>query len=484
MNGSSILGLLLMLFLFSQCQSTQELEQVQKPFVQAPIPALDPSFDTFEFDAAEGTTFRMASGSEVRVSAGALLDVEGQVVSGMVEGRYRELHDVLDIYLAGIPMAYDSISNFETAGTFELHITQNGEDLRIDPNKAIQVKMASFEAEDDYDFYFLDEAGRQWDSLGTTSPDINPEWLAQKERIRKKQPGLRFPLNRKYFALNYEAILDIFLNNRRDSLWNPAFRKMQDNLLKPKLDAYGLGWTKVGSRKVITFKGRKEPAVTMVWKNLSGKAFPEWTKNHMADMEQIRGNRYQLNLYSRDSTKHFSCQVAAIMPLRALFAFSPEYWVNNYKKAMLAVQEEQERLQLMAEVYRSFDITQMGIYNWDRLLKMEESIQLQANFQFESAPNINEQLHQLEIVLVTGDSKGIIKIPQERWSELHLMPNPGARLFCLLPGNRLAVFAAEDYAKIDFEALRKMLEPARDFDMQTSQEAIQSTAQFRQLLGV
>jgi len=93
------------------------------PFVAPPIAGVDIADTIWSVNAASGQDFIYATGSVVRIPANAFTDSTGKVVDGPVEIRYREFHDPASIFIAGIPMTYDSSGqqyHFESAGTFAL----------------------------------------------------------------------------------------------------------------------------------------------------------------------------------------------------------------------------------------------------------------------------------------------------------------------------------------------------------------------------
>jgi len=469
------------LFLFSlgilSC-STPTAPLALDPYVNPPIPALNPEFQTFEFMAEKGLDTTLSNGSTIAIPAGALRDQSGAVISGRVEAQYRELHDALSIYLSGVPMEYqaaDTAWQFTTAGTFELRASQNSQPLSLAPEEKIAVKFASYEAADDYQIYYLDEEGRRWDSLGTRPPVINEEKVLQQKKINRKKSRLAFPLNKKYMALNYNIIADVFYNDKR-------VEEALHAQLKEKLEAYGLGWNGVYSYDKIEFNGQKELAGLMVWKNLSGKAFPAWTENRSCKLEKVKGSTYLLKASNKDSSETFECKLRAVMSLKSLFAFSPDYWAKNYKAAMAQVEEEQNRLKEMAAVFRHFEVADFGVYNWDRMMKEEENIPLEAQFNF--APDFNEKLTEPEVVYISGDNKSVIRFPQKDWERFSLWPQKGGILFALLPGQRLSLFTRKQYDQIDVEPIRQSLSPQYLFEMSKEVHAFSSQEELRKVLGI
>ena len=263
MYKSLIVSVLACSILWAACNENKPQEAItenpfkaitsQKPIINPPIANLNPQFVTFTLDASKGTTFRLKNGSEIVVPADALADENGKLLRGQVEMKYRELHDAVSIYLAGVPMNYKN-GNFSTAGSFELRGFQNGQNVHL--NKPVQVKMASYTEGGDYDFFYLNENERRWDSLGRRKPEINVEKKRLVQSIENQRVKLKFPLDRQYFAFNYMAIMDVYYNDDWRILNNDKRRDSAFSAISSKLQSYGLGWEDnyCDNRKLITWE--------------------------------------------------------------------------------------------------------------------------------------------------------------------------------------------------------------------------------------
>jgi len=466
--------LVVLIFVGVSCKNEIVETIVVDPLVKPPFPEFDPEFTLFTFNAEKGELFKMPSGTEINIPPNAIVDENGNAVSGEVQFNYREMHYATDIYFAGIPMSYGN-GHFETAGSFEMRVKQGNATLYLDSTQQVDVKFASFQTGDDYDFFYLDEEAREWDSLGTAKPEVNIERKKLKKKILRMNPGMKFPLNRQYFAVNYKAILDVYYN---DNLTNVNHGQAQK-----KMKAYGLGWNDINLYQTIDYKGHKELAALMVWRNVSKKAFPKWTKGLSAQIEHIKKNRYNFTISSySDTSKVFTTQIEAVMSLKALFAYGPGYWKNNYKAGMAKIDEAYDQMSQMAEVYRSFSANNFGIFNWDKMMKEENKLILSADFQFEQEAEFN--VSDTEIVYVTGNNKGLIKFPKRIWNEMALTPDPGARMFSILPGKKIALYPADKFAEIEFDDLREMEKPAYIFDMEIEENPMETIDDLKAALDI
>jgi hypothetical protein len=276
-------------------------------------------------------------------------------------------------------------------------------------------------------------------------------------------------------AFNYNGILDIFYQN--------DLSNVQDEVVMKTMEAYGLGWTKAQVHEWIMFKGEQYNAALMVWKNLDDKVFPDWTDGLWGSIVQIKGNDYTYSVQLKEEGKEFSVRLRAIMPLSTLFAFPPEKWKNEYEAVMAKVEEETQRMELMASVLRSFEVDQLGIYNWDKLLKEEDRVIVDAGFNW--PVEVNERLSNIEVILITGDNKGVVKYPAYSWDALALVPDPNARFFAVLPGNKMAIYPPAAFKAIDFESLRKNIDPTPyQFGMKGTSRPLKTEAEVREFLQI
>jgi hypothetical protein len=120
---------------------------------------------TFTVNADEGALFMNSNGSMIQIPKKAFLDSTGNAVTGDVELRYREFHDAAKIFLAGIPMTYDSAGtqyHFESAGMIEITAWQNGKPLKTNPDSLIHVAMITNSDEGRFNTYYLDTTAKKW----------------------------------------------------------------------------------------------------------------------------------------------------------------------------------------------------------------------------------------------------------------------------------------------------------------------------------
>lgn len=172
--AAAVALLLLVPFLSGNKPLSPEAYFAQQDFVHIPLPQQDlqvPYTTEAVADAHKGGVIDYPSGSRLVIPAAAFMNDRGRLVGGEVAIHYRELHDYIDFFVSGIPLAYDSVGMqryLTSAGMVEVYAEQNGKRLKMAPGKAIQVELRSEVVVKDYfslpkyHVYQLDTASRTW----------------------------------------------------------------------------------------------------------------------------------------------------------------------------------------------------------------------------------------------------------------------------------------------------------------------------------
>jgi hypothetical protein len=132
--------------------------------VQPPAPEMI-HYERFVVKPGQKGTFKTSKGSTITVPANAFAYRDGTPCNQEVEVRFAEFQTVVEIFLSGIPMQYDSAGisyTFESAGMFDVRASSQGEDLILASHKGIEVNLAS-NAPEPYNFYYFDTTAGRWD---------------------------------------------------------------------------------------------------------------------------------------------------------------------------------------------------------------------------------------------------------------------------------------------------------------------------------
>ncbi len=481
-NFSSLQGLCLALvcLVLWSCQPNEPTKTVENQplpdLINPPIPEMVAEFHEKEFQIEKGLTWTFSNGTRIKIPADALVDKEGNPLKGKASLQFRDYHDAVDVFLSGIPMGYDDgkgeKGNMETAGMFELRAKVNGKDAFMKQGEKMDIRLASDVGDIGYNSYYLNEETRQWEYLEANEAKVNTQKVNLKKTVNELRPERVFPLDRKYFALDYHALLDEYFNNKR--------KDFDDGLMKDQLGKYGLAWLDAQSWDGVVYNGQKQPASLMVWKKLTKTAIPSWVQNGTCEFFNTGGNKYEMKIMNKDETDSTLIKVELVMPVSYLFKLPPEEWANNYQAAFAKFKKEENRMKLMSDFTRSLEAQEFGIYNYDRIMKEDEALILAANFDFKT--QFDKNISQPDVYYIPSSERALVKYPEYQWNDFPLMPDDKGLLFSLLPGNKVAVYAQPKYSKIDFDKLRKQETPTYDFEMVTVLNDIKSPADLKKAL--
>lgn len=484
MSIAAALGGIILLVNLPFARSYEEKSQAyfaSQPFIAPPLgDTVQKAFSQFAVDAGQGATLSGHNGTQLRVPSEAFQDEAGNAVTGNVNIRFRELHDVVDFFLAGIPMSYDSAGTeyqLESAGMMEIYAEQNGKRLLIRPGRAIEVELvseisvANMEEMNDYSIYRLDTAQRNWvyedvDQMiivETYFPD-----LPQDHALCSVQESFQLELasleSAERLALSYLeqelAIPDLPLRPQRHNgtdfvfdfdlsalLQNPQSHSMspeQLDLLREgtlwqlhpaeTVDRSELArqWDDVQLKPINNrdfelslFKGTRQLSV-VVNPVLSGARYEQALAEYQAEMarhDQLTAKRKELLEIGRDS-------------ILAHFAEEREQLHGSYDEAWAAAQTDHPPIR--HRVINRFLATHLGVWNCDRPAKHEVA-EVKTRFEDESGLALRNRVG----YLVDKNRNTITRFYTSRLAKLPIVPVAGQMIWMLTDDQQLAVWKPE-----------------------------------------
>ncbi|MBR9859485.1 hypothetical protein GYB22_01780 [bacterium] len=150
--------------------SITKLEEKKEPLkIEAPFPEFDIPYEEYKISADRKAIIESNNGSKIHIDEKSFRLMDGQPVSGLITLKYREFHDPLSIFKAGIPLDYDSNGvryTFESAGMFEIRAFQDGKPIDLIPEKPIEVELVSLNNDKNFNLYHFNETLGNWDYTG------------------------------------------------------------------------------------------------------------------------------------------------------------------------------------------------------------------------------------------------------------------------------------------------------------------------------
>lgn len=427
------------------------LEDENSPLVDPPISQADIVRKAFTVDAKKGRAWTATSGTVISVPPNVFVDANGQPIKGKVELQYREFHDAADILLSGIPMVYQAKGgpeNFQTAGMMELSGFQDGKPVYIAEGKSIDISLASFTPEDDYNLYYLDPEQKSWVDIGKAEIGENK---GKKKGLRMlgdapeaPQPPTKGEPGKPYehelgFAADYTEFPEL-----------KPFKKIR---WEPKDRAY---------------MRSNEWAFTEVWTSIK--------------LEEVNAENMEYRFNLKNRKRKFSVDVKPILEgadyEKAMTKFRKKK--DRYDKMLAQRKTERDRLIVQADLMRTFPVTGFGIYNCDRFLSMRDAVTLNATVKFPEGFYMDPT--RTVVYQIAGDNRAVVSHSGTVLPGFSYSPREDNFLVAVLPGAKLALFDAQEFAGIDPYALGERREYT--FNLKLVDTEIRSAADLRAVLGV
>ena len=144
-------------------------EKEHEPVIDPPLPSQDISYEEYALNPQTPRSVLSQEGSEIYIPQNAFLDSAGNIVKSTVNLKYREFNNPMEIFMAGVPMEYDTAGKekvFETAGMIDIRARSNGNPVFVNPDNKIKVRLNSFTASREFNAYSLDTSSGEWQYQG------------------------------------------------------------------------------------------------------------------------------------------------------------------------------------------------------------------------------------------------------------------------------------------------------------------------------
>ena len=376
-------------------------------------------FKTMQFNAEDGVEFHQSTGTHISIPGGILRNTSGKKVTGKVTLRFREFHTAHEIFLSGIPMQFGSEreSYFNSGGMMELRIVQNGKNLSIEKGKQIDVELASAIMPDaDYRLFFLTDDltwdnGRNFESINNDRRDASLEAI----------PVVPAP--------------PIDPSPEEDAIF---FTIASNNDLAPQLRV----WNNVEWQlEKIEGTLNASEALRVIWdqativKSSTGENVYEISyKFNQAD---YKGNihRFEGKIFAKPVLEGNELALA-----EAQYAKD----IAQYADITARINAEHERLTLEAGILNKFTISAFGIYNIDKIEKLDMIASVDVAFDFEK--ELNPLINQVMLYVILEDQRGVIKFNAADWDEIPAITGR-CSFAAVLPDGTVACVSSSEYAK-------------------------------------
>ncbi len=480
---------------------TNNLKKETESAVKPPFATLDVSSDLFSVDASKDTVITTKSGSQIKIAANSFVDENGNPLNGIVDIKYREFHDVIDIFMSGIPMTYDSAGtqyHFESAGMFEIKGFQNHEEVFISKASPITILLASKQEGERFNIYKLDDKNGDWSYINKdTSGKIAEPALAEMKtdsvegpvnkkiekltkevekakakteqamrekpvepkKLAEKSQNLKIEVDEKEFpelALYKNLLFEI---DKNDKTYKPELAKIT-------WDAASVKKGKESGTYILTFtKGQDD------YSFLTRPVVAEKDFQKAKEVYERKFAEYEKTLVKRKDDE-----------AKKQKELEEEYArLNAEREAQLAeiqkrVAAESQRIVASGQtrdiIYRSFMVSSFGIWNSDCPQSMPKGLMVSATFSDKN----NKSIAMQSLFLVEKGKNAVYSYYS--YDSFQFNPNVENILLGVTTDNKIAIFKQEDFA-----ALGK-IGSSCNFKMNVLEKKFKDIDEVKQFIGI
>jgi hypothetical protein len=430
--------------------SKESNSSTEKNKITPPLKNVNIDYKNFSVDAKRGSTIKYyETGSVITIPDSAFVDMNGKIIIGKVDIKYREFHNPVDFFVSGIPMTYDSAGTqyqFESAGMLEILAFQHNKPVFVNPEKKIIVEMLSPQTEDKYNIYKYNSVSGNWKyaykdrAYPTTNNDIPQDG--------KKQLPFAFKDITQKTGIHMEPEL---LIPKKSNAQKFHFDIQVDSSEFPEISTY----------KGVQFevdKNEKEfnPIYTSsVWNDITlekGKQNGSYLMTLSKDVEShtfetvpvFDGRSYDtaLILYKKLYTQRKDKDTKQQKINDSIYALFNKERITENNFASAYSQNAAASMETQNLVQRIFVINGFGVWNSDCPASLPKGEQFAATY----TDTLGKKLTFKTLYLVEKGRNAMFAITS--YSRLYYDPSKKNILWAVTTDNKLAIFKETDFEKI------------------------------------
>ncbi len=446
---------------------TNNLKKGTETAVKPPIESLDVPSVSYLVNADKDTLIRTKSGSQIKISANSFVDEKGNSITGKVEIKYREFHDVIDIFLSGIPMKYDSSGteyHFESAGMFEIHGFQDNKEVFINETSPINILLASKQEGERFNIYKLNDKNGDWSYIGKDTagnvedhaftetkllPDL-AEDLAKEIREEKSktdllakekpvEPVIATPMSQN-LKIEVDEIEFPELALYKNLLFeiDKSDKTYKSELSKIIWDAASVKKGKEKGTYILTFiKGKTEYSF-LTRPVVSEKDYPKAVEVYNKKFDEYEKALVKRNQDEAQKERELKAEYDKLNAERLAE-------LAEIQQRMASESAQQIATNVTTDIiYRSFMVSSFGIWNSDCPQNMPKGLMVSATFTDKNG----KQLSFNTLYLVEKGKNAAYSFTNYDFSRFQFNPESENLLLGVTKDNKIALFKPEDFASL------------------------------------
>jgi hypothetical protein len=449
-----------------------------KPCIHAPLEGINIPYTTYKVNAENGGTFDFKTGSKIVVPKNSFVDESGKLLKGEIELRYREFHDAIDFFVAGIPMTYDSAEvryQFESAGMMEMQAYQNGKKVNMAIGKSINIELASNYKGTEYNLYKLDTLKNNWSCLGkdkvveqATSKGVHEQSVENTTSVQET-PAYKIIETKKIEVQKEKEIKIVALPKMATKPIKPGKADDEKFTFKlevnpnefPELSVFRNSLFEVGSEN----KNFNKAMYDITWDELIIKEGNKKGENYLLTLKK-GSKKYDLIVYPifegknyEIATKNYQDKFTKYNAALEKRKVDEKRIENEYQTKLAALKRQQQAIELKwkeemdrefarmdteEKVKRTFAINSFGVYNCDNPIAYPTGITCVANLLNDK----NEKIMCYDIFLVDHSKNALFSYVKNPITKFSFNPK-SSNLLWTVENGVLFWYKPEQFADIN-----------------------------------
>jgi len=406
--------------------NTKHIEQyfafnnVMPPFKKADI-----KYKEYLLEADKGAVLSYHTGTIITVPKNAFIDKKGKVVQGNVLVKYRELTSPEELFIAGIPMSYDSSGHtlsLQTNGVCELQAYKNDSLINIDPNKEIKIDLSS-KAGNNYSLLLFDTVSKKWLKKNNDTNVVKLDEYAE----NTSTPNIFIPRKANHSKPRFKLVY-------RDPSKFPEFEEYKNYSfeISEKEENYNpleanKNWKSVSINKD---NSTGEYLVTFINPD---KQITYRTNAVFEDKDY----QIALNTYNKKREEQQARSLAGKDPVK----FQNAKRIKDLQKEVL---QKEKKDFFAANIYRTFSVSKAGLWCYSKMIDKPTGANHTIDFKDTNGNTLN-----LKYIAVLNHSQNtIFRYTPEEFKTLRFDTTSGNVLVAITSDESFAYLKNEDFVKL------------------------------------
>lgn len=338
---------------------------------------------TVIINASKKNLFVSKKGIKISIPENAFVTSSGEKPKGNVSVKISEYHNPADILISGIPMQYKTNNGpvqMESAGMFNIEATAAGKPLQLAKGKEIAMQMPTKNSDTNFNLYYFDASTNEWRQVINNLPIETPEAKVEKEIIQTAP--LRSTTEAAAITIEWAAVDNIqrMIDGKNVNLVRPVCLYDDTYFTFPII-----------TNKYPELLLFKESVWTGYSKQDKLKASAAFEMDQLINAEIIE-RETPLNKYLiRFEFKNIKFEAYMSIASKSDFCeINDEIYFSVYDQRSVdenkieKIKTKTKIAKKQNEIYRSFSINRLGIWNCDRLYLLTKKATINPRFKNKS----------------------------------------------------------------------------------------------------